>query len=101
MALYKRGAVWWFEFVFNGERIRESTKQGNRRTAEQTKRPSRITFKRAGRSNPGAALHYRRDQSTANWRRCAGCCVSPTNGRRFSGFPEFGCCGASTRASRS
>jgi hypothetical protein len=35
MALYKRGGVWWFEFVFNGERIRESTKQGNRRTAEQ------------------------------------------------------------------
>ena len=35
MALYKRGGVWWFEFVFNGERIRQSTKQGNRRTAEQ------------------------------------------------------------------
>ncbi len=35
MALYKRGGVWWFEFVFNGERIRETTKQGNRRTAEQ------------------------------------------------------------------
>jgi len=35
MALYKRGGVWWFEFVFNGERIRESTKQGNRRIAEQ------------------------------------------------------------------
>jgi len=35
MALYKRGGVWWFEFVFNGERLRESTKQGNRRTAEQ------------------------------------------------------------------
>jgi hypothetical protein len=35
MALYERGGVWWFEFVFNGERIRASTKQGNRRTAEQ------------------------------------------------------------------
>lgn len=35
MALSKRGGVWWFEFVFSGERIRESTKQGNRRTAEQ------------------------------------------------------------------
>jgi integrase len=35
MALYKRGGVWWFEFVFNAERVRESTKQGNRRVAEQ------------------------------------------------------------------
>ena len=35
MALYTRGGVWWFEFVFNGERVRESTKQGNRRLADQ------------------------------------------------------------------
>jgi integrase len=35
MALYKRGDVWWYEFVFSGKRIRESTKQGNKRVAEQ------------------------------------------------------------------
>lgn len=35
MAVYKRGNVWWYEFTFCGERIRESTKQGNRRVAEQ------------------------------------------------------------------
>jgi integrase len=35
MALYKRGETWWYEFVFSGERIRESTKQGNKRVAEQ------------------------------------------------------------------
>lgn len=35
MALYRRGRIWWYEFVFNGERIRESTKQGNKRIAEQ------------------------------------------------------------------
>jgi integrase len=35
MAVYKRGGVWWYEFVFNGDRVRESTKQGNKRTAEQ------------------------------------------------------------------
>src|SRR5580658_1184529 len=35
MALFKRGGVWWFEFVFNGQRVRESTKQANRRIAEQ------------------------------------------------------------------
>ena len=31
----KRGDTWWYEFVFSGERIRESTKQGNKRVAEQ------------------------------------------------------------------
>ncbi len=35
MAVYKRGRVWWYKFVWNGEPIRESTKQGNKRTAEQ------------------------------------------------------------------
>ena len=35
MAVYKRGRVWWYKFVWNGEQLRESTKQGNKRTAEQ------------------------------------------------------------------
>lgn len=35
MAVYKRGRVWWYKFVWNGEQVRESTKQGNKRTAEQ------------------------------------------------------------------
>ena len=35
MAVYKRGCVWWYRFVWNGESIRESTKQSNKRTAEQ------------------------------------------------------------------
>ena len=35
MAVYKRGGVWCYGFVFNGERIQESTKQGNKRVAEQ------------------------------------------------------------------
>lgn len=35
MAVYKRGDVWWYEFHFSGERIRESTKQRNKRVAEQ------------------------------------------------------------------
>lgn len=48
MALYKRGGVWWFEFVFNGERIRASTKQGNRRTAEQIEyRPAGLSWQKA------------------------------------------------------
>ena len=35
MAVYKRGRVWWYRFTWKGEAIRESTKQTNRRVAEQ------------------------------------------------------------------
>lgn len=35
MSLYKRGRIWWYKFVWSGEQIRESTKQSNRRVAEQ------------------------------------------------------------------
>jgi len=35
VAVYKRGRVWWYRFVWNGESIRESTKQTNKRVAEQ------------------------------------------------------------------
>jgi hypothetical protein len=33
MAVYKRGGVYWYEFLFKGERVRESTHQGNQNTA--------------------------------------------------------------------
>lgn len=33
--VYRRGNVWWFKFAWNGETIRESTKQANKRVAEQ------------------------------------------------------------------
>lgn len=35
MSLYKRGDVWWYKFTWRGQSIRESTKQSNKRTAEQ------------------------------------------------------------------
>src|SRR5580704_862979 len=35
MGVYKRGKVWWYRFTWRGEAIRESTKQTNRRVAEQ------------------------------------------------------------------
>src|SRR5271170_5496268 len=35
MAVYKRGQVWWYRFTWNGKPIRESTKQTNKRVAEQ------------------------------------------------------------------
>ena len=30
-----RGKIWWYKFSWNGEPIRESTKQNNKRVAEQ------------------------------------------------------------------
>ncbi|MGA2714168.1 MAG: tyrosine-type recombinase/integrase [Bryobacteraceae bacterium] len=35
MAVYKRGCVWWYRFTWKGDPIRESTKQTNKRVAEQ------------------------------------------------------------------
>ena len=35
MAVYRRNRVWWYRFTWNGEAIRESTKQTNKRIAEQ------------------------------------------------------------------
>ena len=35
MAIFKRGRVYWYHFIFNGEHVQASTKQGNPRTARQ------------------------------------------------------------------
>ena len=35
MSVYKRGRVWWYKFTWNGKPIRVSTKQTNKRVAEQ------------------------------------------------------------------
>jgi len=35
VAVYKRGRVWWYKFTWNAKAIRESTKQTNKRVAEQ------------------------------------------------------------------
>jgi integrase len=35
MSIYKRGDVYWYKFMWNGQLIRESTKQGNDKTARK------------------------------------------------------------------
>jgi len=35
MSIFKRGTVYWYHFLFNGEHVQKSTKQGNPRTARQ------------------------------------------------------------------
>jgi integrase len=35
MSIFKRGSVYWYHFVFNGQHVQQSTKQGNPRVARQ------------------------------------------------------------------
>ena len=35
MSIFKRGSVYWYHFLFNGEHVQRSTKQGNPRVARQ------------------------------------------------------------------
>jgi len=35
MSIYKRGDVYWYKFMWNGKLVRESTKQGNDKTARK------------------------------------------------------------------
>jgi integrase len=42
MSIYKRGHVYWYEFSFNGERIRESARTGNDKAARQIEAAHRV-----------------------------------------------------------
>lgn len=44
MAIYKRGSVYWYKFTFNGEAIRESTRQKNQHTARQMEAAHRASL---------------------------------------------------------
>jgi len=41
MSVYKRGQTYWYEFVFNGSRIRESTKTNSKAIAREAERARR------------------------------------------------------------
>jgi integrase len=44
MAIYKRGSIYWYKFTFNGEAIRESTRQKNQNTARQMEAAHRTSL---------------------------------------------------------
>jgi Phage integrase, N-terminal SAM-like domain len=44
MSIFKRGNVYWYHFVFNGEHVQESTKQGNPRVARQMEAAHRTSL---------------------------------------------------------
>jgi len=44
MSIFKRGSTYWYHFMFNGEHIQHSTKQGNPRTARQIEAAKRTAL---------------------------------------------------------
>jgi integrase len=44
MAIYKRGKFYWYKFMWNGELIRESTKQGNQNVARNMESAHRTSL---------------------------------------------------------
>jgi integrase len=44
MSIFKRGNVYWYHFMFNGEHVQRSTKQGNPRTARQIEAAKRTAL---------------------------------------------------------
>src|SRR5579872_186714 len=46
MAIFKRGKFYWYEFTFDGRRVRNSTKQGDRETAKNLMSAERTRLSR-------------------------------------------------------
>src|SRR5882724_2436932 len=44
MAIYKRGKIYWYKFMWEGKLIRESTKQGNDKVARQIEAAHRTSL---------------------------------------------------------
>src|SRR6478735_3710702 len=44
MAIYKRGDIYWYKFMWNGKSIRESTKQTNDKVARQMEAAHRTSL---------------------------------------------------------
>ena len=44
MAIYKRGAIYWYKFMWDGQIIRESTRQGNDKVARQMEAAHRTSL---------------------------------------------------------
>jgi len=45
MSIFKRGRTYWFHFLYDGQHVQRSTKQGNPRTARQIE-AARVTIAR-------------------------------------------------------
>ncbi len=72
MSVFKRGKVYWYEFVFKGERIRKSTHQRNRRAAEDIESAHRTALAKgdAGifEKKKAPTLSEFKDEIVAHWK---------------------------------
>ena len=59
MSLYKRGGVYWYEFIFAGKRVRESTKTSRKTVAIEGERQRRLELERTLAGMPVDARHNR------------------------------------------
>ncbi len=55
MSVYKRGGVWWYEFIYAGERIRESAKTTRKTVAIEAEKDHRKRLERAHAGMPTEA----------------------------------------------
>ena len=52
MAVYKRGEVWWYSFVFAGKKIQESAKTSRKTIATEAEKRRRLELERAHAGMP-------------------------------------------------
>jgi integrase len=71
MAVYRRGKTYWFNFIFNGEHVQESTHKRNRKEAEnvETIRKARLLDEYKERENTARE----RNCKPEDLRHCADC----------------------------
>lgn len=81
MAVYKRGRIWWYKFTFNGELIRESTRQTNRRVAERMEAARKTSLAQEG-------LGIRKKRRTPTLREFAERDFLPYIRSTFAGKPK-------------
>jgi integrase len=101
MAIFKRGRVYWYHFIFNGAHIQESTKQGNPRVARQIEAAHRTSLAKGEvgirEKKPVPTLKEFIDNRFEPWARAQFENSSPktwkgwyrTNLRVLSGFPAL------------
>jgi len=62
MAVYKRGGVWWYSFIYAGKRVQESAKTSRKTLAVEAERRFRMARSRSTgySSNKSEAREFRR-----------------------------------------
>jgi len=59
VALFRRGEIWWFEFVYAGQRVRQSAKTTRKTIAQEAEKQRRLELERANAGLPAAQSEER------------------------------------------